>query len=117
MLQVLINLISNARKYCDAERPRLTIRTARPGMGETRVDIIDNGSGIDPARQHLIFEKFSRLNDPARAGGAGLGLAICREIMVTLGGTIDYLPGQGGAAFRITIPARPPMARSGAAAT
>ena len=41
-----------------------------------------------------------------RAGGAGLGLAICREVMANLGGTITYLPGQGGAAFRATIPLR-----------
>jgi signal transduction histidine kinase len=54
----------------------------------------------------MIFEKFARLTDHARAGGAGLGLAICREIMVNLGGSIAYLPGQGGAAFRITLPAQ-----------
>ncbi len=53
----------------------------------------------------MIFEKFSRLADSRRAGGAGLGLAICREIMARLGGTIVYLPGQGGAAFRVSLPA------------
>ena len=108
LLQVLINVISNARKYCDAERPVLTIRSLRrPGLGP-QIDLIDNGRGIDADRQALIFEKFARAHDPARAGGAGLGLAICREIMQVLGGAIDYLPGQGGAAFRITLPARPP---------
>ncbi|MGC1487716.1 MAG: ATP-binding protein, partial [Albidovulum sp.] len=55
------------------------------------------------------FEKFARLTDTSRAGGAGLGLAICREIMVNLGGSVGYLPGQGGAAFRVTIPAKPPV--------
>lgn len=108
LLQVLINVISNSRKYCDAERPVLKIRARRPASGGVQIDIIDNGSGIDGARQTLIFEKFSRLNDPARAGGAGLGLAICREIMAALGGQITYLPGQGGAAFRIDLPDRPP---------
>lgn len=108
LLQVLINVISNSRKYCDAARPVLRIRVDSPQQGGAQIDIIDNGSGIDSARQSLIFEKFSRLNDPARAGGAGLGLAICREIMATLGGQITYLPGQGGAAFRITLPPRPP---------
>ena len=109
LLQVLINVISNARKYCDAERPQLIIRVRRPEGGGAVIDIVDNGSGIDAARQSLIFEKFARLNDPARAGGAGLGLAICREIMLTLGGEISYLPGQGGAAFRIQLPQRPPV--------
>ena len=109
LLQVLINVISNSRKYCDAERGLLTIRARRlPGEGP-QIDLIDNGTGIEESRQGLIFEKFARLNDPARAGGAGLGLAICREIMTSLGGSIDYLPGQGGAAFRITLPTRPPL--------
>ncbi|MBL6790306.1 MAG: ATP-binding protein, partial [Rhodobacteraceae bacterium] len=39
-----------------------------------------------------------------KAGGAGLGLAICKEIMQRLGGDISYLPGQGGAGFRILLP-------------
>lgn len=116
LLQVLINVISNARKYCDAERPMLTIRVRHPEPEGTVIDITDNGSGIDSSRQSLIFEKFARLNDPSRAGGAGLGLAICREIMATLGGNISYLPGQGGAAFRITLPKRPPARTSGSEA-
>ncbi|MDP0925897.1 ATP-binding protein [Paracoccus onubensis] len=108
LLQVLINVIGNARKYCDAERPELKIRVDRRTRNGPQIDISDNGSGIDIARQSLIFEKFARLNEPSRAGGAGLGLAICREIMTALGGDISYLPGQGGAAFRITLPKRPP---------
>lgn len=106
LVQVFINLVSNARKYCDAERPELTIQARKRG-GRIIVDFIDNGSGIPRDAQRLIFEKFSRLTDTQRAGGAGLGLAICREIMVNLGGTIAYLPGQGGAAFRVSLPVRP----------
>lgn len=108
LLQVLINVVSNARKYCDAARPVLGIRVRRLHPGGAQIDIFDNGAGIEAGRQALIFEKFARLNDPSRAGGAGLGLAICREIMAVLGGDIAYLPGQGGAAFRITLPASPP---------
>ncbi|WP_164738279.1 ATP-binding protein [Frigidibacter oleivorans] len=106
LVQVFINVISNARKYCDAARPELTIRTRRRDS-RIEVDFIDNGSGIPAAAQALIFEKFARLTDQTRAGGAGLGLAICREIMENLGGAITYLPGQGGAAFRVSLPARP----------
>lgn len=101
--QVFINLISNAGKYCDAAMPELTIRV-RPLRGAVAIDFIDNGSGIPERSQAIIFEKFSRLSDPRKAGGAGLGLAICREIMARLGGAIVYLPGQGGAAFRVTLP-------------
>ena len=41
--------------------------------------------------------------------GAGLGLAICKEIMEFLGGDITYLPGRGGACFRVSLPRRPPV--------
>ena len=103
LAQVFINLIANARKYCDAKAPRLTISVeTRPDR--VQVDFMDNGAGIPPESQTMIFEKFSRLTDHRKAGGAGLGLAICREIMSKLGGAVEYLPGQGGAAFRVTLP-------------
>ncbi|WP_054303260.1 sensor histidine kinase [Gemmobacter sp. LW-1] len=114
LAQVFINLISNSRKYCDAMRPELRIVVRQRG-GRVLVDFIDNGSGIPKDKQALIFEKFARLTDQTRAGGAGLGLAICREVMANLGGTITYLPGQGGAAFRVSMPLRlekPPLAEA-----
>lgn len=105
LTQVFINLFANARKYCDAARPEIRIEV-HPGPLRVRVDVIDNGSGIPKADQPHIFEKFYRVSDRDHAGSAGLGLAICREIMAALGGRIGYLPGQGGAAFRVTIPRR-----------
>ncbi|MDJ0827725.1 MAG: sensor histidine kinase [Rhodobacter sp.] len=104
LAQVFINLIANARKYCDAEAPELRIEVTSGEAGVT-VDFVDNGAGIPKASQSMIFEKFARLTDQGRAGGAGLGLAICREIVAKLGGDIGYLPDQGGAAFRVTLPA------------
>ena len=101
--QVFINLIANAVKYCDADLPQLRIGISRK-ENEIRIDFIDNGQGIAASNQPLIFEKFSRLGDPRAAGGAGLGLAISQEIMNNLGGSISYLPGQGGAAFRVILP-------------
>ena len=103
LVQVFINLISNAQKYCDAAEPRLRIVVRQKGA-RVMVDFIDNGTALPKAVQGLIFEKFARLTDPARAGGAGLGLAICREVMANLGGSIGYLPAQGGPAFRVTVP-------------
>lgn len=103
LVQVFINIIANTIKYCDATDPELRIEV-RAGEGMLQLDFIDNGSGI-PARSHgLIFEKFARLDDQTKAGGAGLGLAICREVMSKLGGSIDYLRGQSGAAFRVSLP-------------
>ena len=105
LTQVFINLISNARKYCAAPEPELRIAVRQRG-GRVMVDVVDNGRGIPEDSQALIFEKFARLTDETRAGGAGLGLAICREVMTALGGSISYLPGQGGTAFRVTFPLR-----------
>jgi len=107
--QVFINLISNARKYCVANKPHLQIVTHKSG-NNVLVDFIDNGKGIPADSQDIIFEKFARLSDETAAGSAGLGLAICREIVERLGGSIAYLPGQGGAAFRVTMPTRLAMA-------
>ena len=100
--QVFINLISNARKYCESPEPVLTIAAHDVG-GRLVIDFTDNGSGIPPEAQSMVFEKFARVGGD-KAGGAGLGLAICREIMQRLGGEISYLPGQGGAAFRVSLP-------------
>jgi signal transduction histidine kinase len=100
--QVFINLISNARKYCDADQPELEIRVHEDG-GLVVLDFVDNGTGIAPEAQDVIFEKFARVSDQ-KAGGAGLGLAICRQIITRLGGEIDYLSGERGAAFRVTLP-------------
>ncbi|WP_039017205.1 sensor histidine kinase [Halocynthiibacter namhaensis] len=105
--QVFINLISNARKYCTAAQPVLSISVAVMGQN-VAIDFSDNGEGIPSHQQPLVFEKFARLTDHARAGGAGLGLAICREIMNNLGGTVGYLPGESGTAFRVTVPLKPP---------
>ena len=105
LAQVFINLISNAQKYCDAETPELRITVIRNGP-RVDVEFADNGSGIPQHQRRLIFEKFTRLETTRDAQGAGLGLAISREVMARLGGGLSYVPGQGGAAFRVRLPAR-----------
>ncbi|MEC8572719.1 MAG: ATP-binding protein, partial [Pseudomonadota bacterium] len=102
--QVFINLIANAEKYCTAEQPQLRI-VAQESGDWLFIDFIDNGAGIPPEYRTTIFEKFSRVS-PERAGGAGLGLAICREIMQRLGGDVGYLAGQEGGAFRVSLSLR-----------
>ncbi len=73
VVQVFINLIANARKYCDAAAPELRIVVRQRG-GRVMIDIIDNGRGIAKEAQGLIFEKFARLTDQSRAGGQVLAL-------------------------------------------
>ncbi len=106
--QVFINVMSNARKYCDVRDPRLTITVLSDAQGGLVVDFTDNGPGIPADKQATIFEKFARVSE-TKAGGAGLGLAICREIMTRLGGGIAFVPVPQGASFRVTIPAGEPV--------
>ncbi len=103
LAQVFINLISNAGKYCDSEDPKLRIEVRLVG-GRRVVDFIDNGSGVPVDVQNVMFEKFARGTDHRAAGGAGLGLAICREVMKRLGGDVVYMPDEDGSAFRVILP-------------
>ncbi len=103
LVQVFVNVIANAQKYCTVSNPTLRINV-RQVNGRNVIDFVDNGSGISVENQTMIFEKFARFEDEGQAGGAGLGLAICREILGRLGGEISYDPQQNGAAFRVTLP-------------
>jgi Na+/proline symporter/nitrogen-specific signal transduction histidine kinase len=100
--QVFINLISNAKKYCDAASPKLQISAHQSGS-DVIIDFVDNGIGIPAQDRDFIFEKFARVGEH-KTGGAGLGLAICKEIISRLGGEITYLSGHRGAAFRVQVP-------------
>ncbi|MCX7560104.1 ATP-binding protein [Sulfitobacter sp. F26204] len=102
LVQVFINLISNSQKYCMTDVPELTISPKLTDTGLT-VDFVDNGQGIAPDEQAVIFEKFYRIGG-SQGDGAGLGLAICQEIMERLGGGISYLKGHNGGAFRVFLP-------------
>lgn len=103
LTQVFINLISNARKYCDASVPELRIEV-KDVAGNVVLDFIDNGSGIPAEHRDIVFEKFSRVSDASAAGSAGLGLAISREIMRNLGGSITYQPNTRTTVFRVVLP-------------
>ena len=106
--QVFINLIANARKYCDAKNPKLAIKVARD-VDRVVIDFHDNGLGISAEAADMIFEKFARVSDQ-KAGGAGLGLAICRQVMTRLGGSVDLVPTQFGTNFRVVLPYKLAMA-------
>ncbi|HEY9011560.1 MAG TPA: ATP-binding protein, partial [Devosia sp.] len=104
LCQVLINLISNAIKYNEAEMPMVEIRSGVRGRFYA-VDVEDNGRGISREDRKLIFEKFSRGSQAGAEPGAGLGLAISRQIVERMGGTLELVPGSGsGACFRVKLP-------------
>ena len=100
--QVFINLITNAQKYCDVDEPTLTVEVL---LSDEIVSIVfaDNGTPIPVSSRAVIFEKFARIEE-TESGGAGLGLAICKEIMTRLGGDIRYVPNLSGNAFIVDLP-------------
>ena len=103
---VFDNLILNAIQH--TPRGGLVRLTARPEGDAVRVDVRDTGQGIP--REHLprLFEKFYRIPGASRAGGAGLGLAIVREIITAHGGRVDVASQPGkGTTFTFTLPADP----------
>ncbi|RMD78973.1 MAG: hybrid sensor histidine kinase/response regulator [Gammaproteobacteria bacterium] len=119
--QVLGNLLGNAIKYTD--QGRVVLRVAREGACEEegeggvrlRFEVEDSGIGIPEAEQGRIFEPFTRVDDPdaRRRGGAGLGLAICRQWVELMGGRIGVrsAPGQGSL-FWFTAALEPAAARA-----
>ncbi|KKB13116.1 sodium:solute symporter [Devosia geojensis] len=103
--QVLINLISNAIKYNSAEAPEVTV-SSRVENGEYCIEVSDNGPGIAKADYSKIFEKFYRGRQAGPdQSGAGLGLAISRQIVARMNGTLELVDGtKRGACFRVTLP-------------
>jgi two-component system sensor histidine kinase KdpD len=70
-----------------------------------RVSIDDTGPGFPPGDLELLFAKFHRGRDESSAGGAGLGLSICRAILKAHGGQIEASQRSGGGArFSFTLP-------------
>jgi PAS domain S-box-containing protein len=102
---LLQNLISNALKFGDADRPRVTVAAART-PGGWRVSVTDNGAGIAPEDQDLIFTAFERLPGADGAPGTGLGLAICSRVVERSGGElgVESAPGRGST-FWFELPA------------
>jgi two-component system sensor histidine kinase KdpD len=103
VLQVFTNLLENAVKYTPAGT-HIRIAATR-GDACVHVSIDDTGPGLPPGDLDRLFAKFHRGRDESNAGGAGLGLSICRAIVTAHGGRIEATqrPG-GGARFGFTLP-------------
>ena len=101
--RVLANLLENAAKYTP-EGSAISIGAAAT-RESIEVWVADEGPGLPPGREELIFEKFERGRKESATPGVGLGLAICRAIVDAHGGTIrgETRP-EGGARFVFTLP-------------
>jgi Na+/proline symporter/nitrogen-specific signal transduction histidine kinase len=106
LIQVLLNLLSNALKFCPEGRGRVDVTLTETG-GWQRVDVRDNGPGIAPQDLEFIFDKFRQGGDTltAKPAGTGLGLHISRQIIEHFGGRmwVESRPGEG-ACFSFTLP-------------
>jgi len=101
--QVLGNLITNALKFTP-EGGQIGVR-AWAADDELCIEVRDSGVGIPHAQLPYIFDKYYQIGQQARAKGAGLGLAIARDVVEAHGGRITVESAEGvGTTFRITLP-------------
>jgi Na+/proline symporter/nitrogen-specific signal transduction histidine kinase len=115
LMQVVINLLSNAAKFVRVGDGRVRVGLAASGR-ELMVSVEDNGPGIPASQRNAVFERFRQLGGDvmtAKPAGSGLGLAICRQIVEHFGGRIWIEPGlPRGAIVRFSLPLATPAAIS-----
>jgi two-component system sensor histidine kinase BaeS len=105
LLQVLRNLLDNAVRHTP-EGGTVTV-SAAPEGASVRLEVANTGPPIPPAELPLIFERFYRV-DKSRSrasGGAGIGLAIVKQLVEVHGGTVGAESGGGTTRFWVTLPA------------
>jgi signal transduction histidine kinase len=103
LARVLGNLLNNAQRHADS---RVTVTTRSDGAWAV-LEVSDDGEGVPPGERERIFERFVRLDDARTRdeGGAGLGLAIARDVAARHGGTLVVREApSGGALFELRLP-------------
>ncbi|MDB5424572.1 MAG: hybrid sensor histidine kinase/response regulator [Phenylobacterium sp.] len=102
--QILYNLVSNALKFTDKGKVKVTVSRV---AGKLVLTVKDTGIGIAPEQLSTLFQKFEQADASTtrRFGGTGLGLSICRDLAEMMGGRIDVESAPGaGATFRAELP-------------
>ncbi|MFN8560794.1 MAG: ATP-binding protein [Anaerolineae bacterium] len=106
--QVLMNLVGNAIKFTESGSVTITVKQLASVHGRTRLrfEVSDTGIGIPADRQAQVFDSFVQADSSTtrRYGGAGLGLAICKQLVALMEGEIDVTSTQGeGSTFGFTL--------------
>lgn len=102
--RIVIELVNNACKYTPPEE---TITVAVSAVGEEiELSISNTGTEIPASEQQRVFDKFYRIpnRDPWKFGGTGIGLALVKNLVELIGGTIDLKSESGTTAFTIYLP-------------
>ncbi len=105
--QVVGNLLDNAVKFTHEGHVRLDVRRGAGGGDEVELAVTDTGIGIAEDDLGTVFESFTQVDGSTtrRYGGAGLGLAIARELTSLMGGTLEVASGVGvGSVFVVRVP-------------
>ena len=100
LVRIFTNLLNNATQAIGTKENGLVKISVQKHENQYSVDVEDNGNGITDE----IAEKIFLPNFTTKSGGAGLGLAIVRGIIRSMGGDVKFVPGKDGAVFTITIP-------------
>lgn len=115
LMQVVLNLLSNAAKYAPRDRGCVVL-SLKDRVEGVEVEVQDNGPGIAPDQQTMVFEKFRQIEGDAhyRPGGTGLGLPISRQIVAHFGGRMWLRSTVGqGAVFGFSLPRHGPTTTQG----
>ena len=103
LVKLFQNLIGNSLKYCN-EKPAIHASADRQ-RDQFVIAVKDNGIGIAPKQHEKIFEVFRRLHGHGTYSGNGIGLAVCRRIVLRHGGEIWVESQEGaGSTFRFSLP-------------
>jgi signal transduction histidine kinase len=104
LLQVLTNVLDNALKFGSATQTVLVSATREASL--VRIVVEDEGPGIPEALRDRVWTRYFRANGDSDAGGAGIGLSIVRDIVVSAGGRVRAEDGaRGGARIVLDLPA------------
>ena len=107
--QVLLNLVVNAMKYTEVGYIGVMVEASerRDGRDNVRISVFDTGIGIDEKDKESVFSEFSQIESRTTevVESSGLGLAICKNLVKAMEGTIDFKSKKGvGSTFEFTIP-------------
>lgn len=108
--QLLTNLVDNALVHGGRDDVHVTVRARTDMAGDLLVEVADDGRGVPAQYRHRVLGVFERLDAPKSSPGTGMGLAICKRIVDTAGGsvTVDGPPAGAatGTTVRLTLPGR-----------